>query len=204
MEQTKNDADTPKPIPYLLKKLPTTSQDLPTLPEDRVFELQYVSEPITATASVISQMPSGPPLTKRNRCLAALSPPRWLRNSSNWLYRKAGGAITYLAFFLLIYTILLIFTDKEALPPECYDYTDLIPSEKKNGKVALCFGGKTLSITLFYAFAFAAGEAVEFIKVPGLAGEFKYFCLFYPAYSTNRIQIPYFILSINRRNSKHN
>ncbi|VDL19246.1 unnamed protein product [Hymenolepis diminuta] len=170
MDQPPNDENALKSFPPI-KKWPATNQDLPTLPEGRVFEPEQNIEPVIVTGSDLFHLSSTSSIKKKNRCLTALRPPQWLRHSSNWLYRKTGGVITYIVFFLLIYTLLWIFTDKEALPPQCYDYTDLIVPDKPDGKVALCFGGKTLSVTLFYAFAFAVGEAVELIRIPGLAGE---------------------------------
>nr|CDS29521.1 hypothetical transcript [Hymenolepis microstoma] len=170
MDQPPNDGNSSNLFSLIKKRPANTNQDLPALPEGRVFEPEQNADASMITDSDRFHQSLDPSMKKKKHCLNVLRPPRWLRHSLNWLYRKTGGVVTYLAFFILIYVLLWIFTDKEALPPSCYDYTGLIESDKPDGKVALCFGGKTLSITLFYAFAFAVGEAIEFIRIPGLAG----------------------------------
>ncbi|VDN98524.1 unnamed protein product [Rodentolepis nana] len=171
MDQPPNDDSSPKLLHVIKKRSGNANQDLPALPEDREFEPGQNADTSMMTGSDRSHQSLDTSMNQKKSCFTVLRPPRCLRHALNWLYRTTGGVVTYIAFFLLIYMLLWIFTDKEALPPSCYDYTGVIESDREDGKVAVCFGGKTLSITLFYAFAFAVGEAIEFIKIPGLAGE---------------------------------
>lgn len=164
------------------------SVDLPTLPEGRLFDPHSTSDnenrsgasantkttiPIRSQDDVEANNINRMKSKKRscNRC----TPPHWLRHASSWIYRHVGGVAAYIVFFLLIYTLLWIFTGEEALPPRCYAYEKSENGTAKTEEVAVCYGGTTLGIVIFYAFAFTMGQLVEFVRLPGLLGELQLF-----------------------------
>ncbi|KAL5105166.1 Sodium/hydrogen exchanger 9B2 [Taenia crassiceps] len=159
------------------------SVDLPTLPEDRLFDPHSASDNenrsrTSANASITIpirgrddvEVKSFNKIKPQKRSCFRCTPPHWLRHASSWTYRHVGGVAAYIVFFLLIYTLLWIFTGEEALPPRCYAYQKLEEGNTKTEEVAVCYGGTTLGIVIFYAFAFTMGQLVEFVRLPGLLG----------------------------------
>ena len=181
-------------------KYPNLIADLPTLPEGRLFEpnLQIDlsgeedndasgTDENTSVSSVRNRKlnrnenqgitPTGGRTRWKRKCLESCTPPYWLRHAANQVYRRTGGVATYLVFFLLIYTLLWILTGDEALPPRCYAYQkeEKIGGASKKEVVAVCYGGTTIAVVIFYAVAFAMGQLVELVRLPGLLGEFYLF-----------------------------
>ncbi|KAL5971676.1 hypothetical protein TSMEX_000598 [Taenia solium] len=157
------------------------SVDLPTLPEDRLFDPHSTSDSekrsrASANTNITIPLRSRDDVgfktvnkvKPRKRSCCHCTPPHWLRHASSWTYRHVGGVASYIVYFLLIYTLLWIFTGEEALPPRCYAYQKSEDGNAKPEEVAVCYGGTTLGIVIFYAFAFTMGQLVEFVRLPGL------------------------------------
>lgn len=150
------------------------SVDLPPLREGWVLQtsqrtpLGLLDEGETNENSAIL-IPASPPEKRgfKGRLKKCCTPPRCLQRCCSWIYRKCGAVAAYGFFFLLIYALLWVFTGDMAVTPKCFAYVAVNSTQK----AAVCYGGTTLDIIIFYAISFTCGQLVELIRLPGLLGE---------------------------------